>query len=106
MDYIKELSDLLKEDWKEFLWATPESWEIVTEEVGDHNRWNTPVTVICKPVDEERFFAWWYEQGNTEVQEDYGPCEYGDPTIEEVYPKEITVTIYRPHVEHDSVDSM
>lgn len=71
-------------------------FEIVETQMVDQRRWETTYEIVFKF--EDRFFRSQYDLGSTECQESM-PYEYdGDDDdmieVEEVFPKEVTVTQY------------
>lgn len=71
-----------------------EVYETVHREEQDRRRWNTIIRVITKTPD-GKLYEWFYEDGNTEMQEPIGPGEYGTPTVTEVERVEVVAYEYR-----------
>lgn len=98
MDYRAELVDALKEDWYDLMHEGDEielddgtSLETVYSEEISRGRWETHCRVVTLLPD-GRYFRWEYSLGNTEMQENTGPGEYGEPELTEVLRHEAVVT--------------
>ena len=91
---LKELIDYDTEDYQddaEVFWDIVDfGFEEVTEaEYGGKRRWTTPFSQVFKRVADETYWRFSWQEGNTEYQEvDF------DLDIEQVYPKQVTKTIY------------
>jgi hypothetical protein len=68
-------------------------YEVISNEIVDTSRWSYMSELIIKTISDGRFWRSYYSQGATESQ-DESPYEYGDAKFEEVFPKQIEITVY------------
>lgn len=91
---LKELIEYNTEDYYDdaeaFYDIDDFGFEGVTEaEYGDKGRWYIQVSQVYKRVADNTYWCFSWQEGNTESQEtDLDLC------IEQVYPKQVTKTIY------------
>ena len=77
-----------------------EEFEVVWEGNEDQRRWRINYDVVCKIMDgnQERFFKYTAcKVTNDNSWEDAGYTFEGIDNVIEVYPKEVTTTIYTPY---------
>lgn len=90
---LEEVQDLILEDYSVWTsdWDVDESDPIehVTTEAGDHGRWVQYQYTVVKHKESGRYFAFNWQSGLTENQDDEGPDSRYD--IHEAYRKERTV---------------
>ena len=68
-------------------------YEIISNKIVSKSRWSYISELIVKTLADGKFWKSFYSQGATESQ-DESPYEYGEPIFEEVFPKQVEVTIY------------
>lgn len=68
-------------------------YEIIINKIVSKSRWSYRSELIIKTLKDGRFWKSHYSQGATESQ-DESPYEWGMPIFEEVFPKQVEVTIY------------
>lgn len=93
------LVSALKEDWYSLM-MEGDSWEFddgtslqtVHNESMSKGRWETYWGAVTQ-VPDGRYFQWGYSLGNTEMQENTGPAEYGEPELVEVNRHEKVITV-------------
>lgn len=101
MDYVKELKDILKEDFNvlanEGDTVSLKEGDVIktvcVEELGT-GRWFKHNQVITQLPD-GRHFAWQWEQSLTRSEDNEGPAMYGAPRLKEVVPVEETIIVTR-----------
>lgn len=72
-------------------------YKTVFSEQVDKGDWHSIHRAVTRTPD-GRLFEWHYELGLTDYQDNYGPAEYGTPSLTEVEEREevIVVTNYYP----------
>ena len=65
------------------------AYEVIKEEMIEHNRWSITYRLITKRISDGKFFRSYYDRAATESQEDYAEGKF-----EEVFPKQVEITIY------------
>lgn len=90
---LKELIDYDEDEYNdEWAFFSIQSFGFEPEtvkEINDIGRWTTSVSKVYKRVADETYWRFSWQEGNTECQEvDF------DLDIEQVYPKQVTKTIY------------
>lgn len=88
---VEELKTLLSDDYYELtrkgdkIASETSDGEFLTvaDEELDFSRWTKYMRSITRLPD-GRHFAWEWESGLTENQDDIGPAEYGEPKLTEV----------------------
>lgn len=89
----ERLIELLKKDWSSLADGEEvDGFTYVAEVEGEEGRWNQTIEVITQAPSGD-LYRWSYERGLTEVQESFGPGEYGTPEVVQVAPHERTVTV-------------
>lgn len=68
-------------------------YEIISNKIVSKSRWSYRNELIVKTLADGKFWKSFYSQGATESQ-DESPYEYEEPVFEEVFPKQVEVTIY------------
>lgn len=91
----KEILNITKEEAAEIANGDYDNtvWEIISNKLLDKSRWTGRYELIIKRLSDGKFFKDHYTTGLTESQ-DEGAYEYKEPKFVEVFPKEVTVTIY------------
>lgn len=75
---------------REVVWGDHKDFKtVVGESVIDTGRWENFMEMVVQQVSTGKFYQIEWEEGATEYQE----CDF-DPRIYEVFPKEVTQTIY------------
>ena len=81
--------NLSKEDLIDSLYDDLDGYTLISEEIGNKRRWQTPYYYVVKRDSDETFWLIVHLVGNTEYQDNDDP-----EVIKQVYPKEKTVTYY------------
>ena len=68
-------------------------FEIISNKIIGKSRWSYRSELIVKTIVDGKFWRSTYSQGATESQ-DESPYEYDEPIFEEVFPKQIEITVY------------
>lgn len=84
---------LTKEDARLLIWGDLEGFTVIKREMTDHTRWSIHYDVVVQREKDGKFFSDSYSKGATE-QQDERPYEYTEPNFTEVFPKQVTITIY------------
>jgi len=100
--FIQELKEILTEDYfarteegdrVESELDPEKSFETVSVEAQGKRRWTERYSVVTK-IPDGRFFRWEHEVANTEMQENEGPAEYGEPSLTEVFEHKKVTVVY------------
>lgn len=100
--YIEEFKEIVQKEWYALTYPgdslSSKDGGMYTvldrEEVGS-KRWTNVIQVVVEFPD-GRLFAWTYEEGATEYQENEYPWEYGNWNPVEMVAVEITKVVYQP----------
>jgi hypothetical protein len=78
--------------------SVDDSYEIISDEIVNHGRWDVTHRQVFKF--DGKFYETQFDIGATECQESR-PYEYSEDMVEcrEVFPVQITKTIYKPYQE-------
>ena len=70
-----------------------ENFDLINQEILETFRHGNVNTAIIQRVSDKKFFKLDYRD-SIKDEMDFEECNYGDFTLKEVFPKEITITIY------------
>ena len=91
-DKVLNGETLTESEIQDVVWGYVDGIYIVEEEITDTGRWHNHKNTVVTVQDTGRYFAISWGEGATEMQED----EFYENTFTEVFPKEISKTIYVP----------
>lgn len=101
MNYKKELSELLKKNWRELTYvgdqielSNGEEVTVVSVESKGSGRWVKHKEVVAEMPDGS-YLAWSFEEGLTEMQDSTGPAEYGDVQFEDRVKETEVITVVK-----------
>ncbi len=87
---LEQLKALIDTGWKNFAYGDDgDGFNHITNEEGDDRRWSRTITTIVQSEATELFYAFDWEHGLTEVQEN--ECDW--PDVRQVERRERVVTV-------------
>lgn len=91
---VREKLKLTRAEANGILWSDSEDFKIISNEIFEHTRWSVHHELIVQRISDGKFFRSYYSKGATEYQ-DEEPWEYAEPEFIEVFPTQVTVTVYK-----------
>lgn len=68
-------------------------YNILKNQIIDTSRWSSTHELVIQRITDGKYFRDTYRKGLTEAQDEF-PYDYTEPNFTEVFPKEVTVTIF------------
>lgn len=90
----KEKLNLSKEEAQDIIYDGNSDYQVIEDTIEDTSRWSEHHRIVILRKLDNKYFADYYSKGLTEMQDEQ-PYEYNDPNFTQVFPEQITITVYK-----------